>query len=66
MAWRKWFAPRELKSRTVHIGSRYQVLDKQKNQVKNEIRNQVSALRCGKMEVNSMNYLLNGVSFHFF
>lgn len=39
--WRRWFAPRELKSRTVFIGSRYQTSEKQKNQVKNEIRNQV-------------------------
>ncbi|XP_070499057.1 probable phospholipid-transporting ATPase IIB isoform X2 [Chironomus tepperi] len=39
-AWRKWFSPRELKSRTVYIGHRYQGFDKQKNQVKNEIRNQ--------------------------
>lgn len=40
-AWRRWFSPRELKSRTVYIGHRYQGFDKQKNQVKNEIRNQV-------------------------
>lgn len=41
--WRRWFAPRELKSRTVFIGGRYQMPDKQKNQVKNEIRNQVKS-----------------------
>ncbi|CAH1710643.1 unnamed protein product [Chironomus riparius] len=39
-AWKKWFSPRELKSRTVYVGHRYQGFDKQKNQVKNEIRNQ--------------------------
>lgn len=42
--WRRWFAPRELKSRTVYIGSRYQTSEKQKHQVKNEIRNQVRKL----------------------
>ena len=41
-AWRKWCAPRELKSRTVYIGNRYAGDDKKKkNLIKNEIRNQV-------------------------
>ncbi|CAO1355510.1 unnamed protein product [Diamesa tonsa] len=40
-AWRKWCAPRELKSRTVYIGNRYAGDDKKKkNLIKNEIRNQ--------------------------
>lgn len=47
--WRRICAPRELKSRTVFIGGRYQCYEKQKNLVKNEIRNQVRRFSLSKL-----------------